>query len=253
MNSQINPITLVAKYTLETKILPKHKTLFFAYKNLKYQSWNIIELQNWLSSARHILRRYRDRSIIPTRTDTPVITSHLNYNTHKSYQHIVHRPPNHNHYTVSTIAKFYPIKDPHTIPTSIDIDLHKTDSIPTTSTTTFPYNPSVRNTPSNFSSNFSSPIITYYHIYPKINPTTIYRPKTHNTNSNSINTKLVIDKKKTNKKYRTSSRKRIPTLKREKSPSPIQTTHDLHIPIYTYLPSTTSTMYLPSLSTSTLP
>ena len=49
---------LVAKYILEAKILPKHKRLFFACKKSKYQSWNITNLQNRLSSARRILRKY---------------------------------------------------------------------------------------------------------------------------------------------------------------------------------------------------
>ena len=53
-------LNLVNKYILEAKILPKHKILFFVCKKLKYQAWNITELQNWLSSARKILRRYRD-------------------------------------------------------------------------------------------------------------------------------------------------------------------------------------------------
>ena len=117
---------LVAKYILEVEILPTHKRLFFACKKSKYQSW----LQNWLISARRILRRYLDRTITHTRTDTPVTTSQLNHNTHQPYQHISHRPPNNNHYTVSTITKFHPKRYLHMIPISIDLDLQKANNIP---------------------------------------------------------------------------------------------------------------------------
>ena len=113
------------------------------------------------------------------------------------------------------------------IPTSIDLDLQKSYNIPTTSTTTFPHKPSVRNTSSIFSFNFPIPITTSLKqnttnpILLAISPldplTTSYRSKNTtisiprstllhstdqtipNNNSNNINTKSVTDKKKTNK------------------------------------------------------
>ena len=65
-------LNLVDKYILEAEILPKHKRLFFACKKLQYQLWSITELQNWLSSARKILRRYRDWIV-----DAPINISNL--------------------------------------------------------------------------------------------------------------------------------------------------------------------------------
>ena len=59
-----------------------------------------------------------------------------------------------------------------------------------------------------------------------------------NTNSNNINTKSVIDKKKPKKKNRTFSRQSISPLHIKNTPNPIHTTHDLHNPITTYFPST---------------
>ena len=101
-------LNLVDKYILEAKILPKHKRLFFACKKVQYQSWSITELQDWLSSARKILRRYRDRIV-----DAPInITSNL------PSKHIVHCPPNNNYYTASPITKYYTKYNSYMIPTS---------------------------------------------------------------------------------------------------------------------------------------
>ena len=87
--------------------------LYFACKKLQYQSWSITELQNWLNSARKILRRYRDRIV-----DVPInITSNL------SSKHIVHCPPNNNHYIVSPITKYYTKHNSYMIPTSTNSTL----------------------------------------------------------------------------------------------------------------------------------
>ena len=215
---------------------------------------------------RRILRRYRDRTIIPPRTNIPVIISQLNNNTTPSYQHIVYCTPNHNHCTVSTIPKFYPKKAPHTIPTPLDLDLQKAKYITTNSTTTFFHIPPVRNTSSNFTSTFPIPISTSlqqsttnpilptrnqldyltihapvpkiqtYHSYNQPLKSTDHRIP--NTYSNNINTNSVIDKKKPKKKNRTFSRQSISPLHIKNTPNPIHTTHDLHNPITTYFPST---------------
>ena len=244
---------IVDKYILEAKILPKNKRIFFACKKLQYQSWNITELQNWLSSARCILRRYRDRTVAPTQ---------LIHNKNLSSQHIVvHRPPNHNHYTVSTITKYYPKSYSHIIPTSIDLELPKDNSIPTTSTTIVSNIPSVRNTSSSLASNYYTPRSTSLNqstansiplpntqLDPRIThfrskiinisiPTpTLLKSIDHKiyTNFNNINTKSVTDTTKTKKIYSAFSRKSIYSLYIKNTPNPIHTTHDLHIPINKY-------------------
>ena len=133
------------------KILSKHKRLFFACKKIQYQSWNITELQNWLSSARRILHKYRERIVDPT---------HLSHSKNLPSKHIMNRPPNHNHYKVFPITKYYPKHNPHMIPTSIDQARQKDNTIPTPSTTTVPHTPSVGNTSPNLPSNSSSPRTT---------------------------------------------------------------------------------------------
>ena len=96
-------ILLVDKYILEAKILPNHKMLFFACKKMQYQSWSITELQNWLSSARRILRRYRARIVDAPNHTTSTLPS----------EHIVHCPPNTNHYIASPITNYYKKKTFH--------------------------------------------------------------------------------------------------------------------------------------------
>ena len=158
------------------------------------------------------------------RINIPITTSQLNNNTTQQYQHIVYCPPNHIHYTVSTITKFHPQRDSHMIPTSIDLDLQKAEYIPTTSTTTFSHIPSVRNTSSNFTSTFHIPISTSLqqnttspirHTSNQQDPlatrsrsknanisllkSALLKATNHkipNTNSNNINTKSVTNKKK---------------------------------------------------------
>ena len=114
--------------------------MFFACKKLQYQSWNITELQNWLSSARRILRRYWERIVDPTKVSNT--TSLLS-------QYIVHHPPNHNHYTVSLITKYYTKNNPYMIPTYTNPPLQKYTLIPKTTTTIVSKIPSVRNTSPN--------------------------------------------------------------------------------------------------------
>ena len=237
--------------------------MFFVYKKLQYQSWNITELQNWLSSARCILRRYRDRTVAPTQ---------LIHNKNLPSQHIVHRPPNHNHYTVSTITKYYPKKDPHIIPTSINLELQKDKYIPTTSSIIVLNISSVRNTSPNLTSNYYTPRSTSLKqsttnsIPPtstQLDPiTTHFRSKLMNistpkptllkstdhkisTNSNNINTKSVTDTTTTKKIYSAFSRKSIYSLYIKNTPNPIHTTHDLHIPINKYFSSKTLPISLP--------
>ena len=113
----------VEKYMMEATILPKHKRLFFACKKLKYHSWNITQLQNWLNSSRSILRRYRDRTTLHKCTTTPVSTSQLNHPTSHPYQHNVHLPPNNNHFKVSVITRFYSKTDITITPKHIDLNL----------------------------------------------------------------------------------------------------------------------------------
>ena len=164
---------------------------------------------------RRILRRYRERIVDPTQ---------LSYNKNPPFQHIIHRPPNYNHYTVSIITKYYPNNHPHMIPTSIDLARQKDNSISTPSTTIVPRIPFVRNTSPNLASNYSilrntslnqsttnsipSTSTQLYHL------PTHFRSKLINSsiptstlqkatdlllyiNSNNINTKSVIDSKKT--------------------------------------------------------
>ena len=199
-----------------------------------------------MSSARRILRRYRDRTVAPTQ---------LIHTTKLPSQHIVHRPPNHNHYTVSTITKYYPKSYSHMIPTSIDLELPKDNSIPTTSTTIVSNIPSVRNTSSSLASNYYTPRSTSLNqstansiplpstqLDPRIThfrsklinisiPTpTLLKSIDHKiyTNSNNMNTKSVTDHKK--------NLKRNTALSPENSISPlyIKILIILVIPLMTY-------------------
>ena len=148
---------------IEATILSKHKRLFFTWKKFKYHSWSITELQNWMCSARWILRRYRDRTTLPKYTTTPVSISQLNYPTSHLYQQTAHHPPNNNHFKVSAITKFYPKTDITIIPTYTDLNLQKVVTLPTTPTNTSPQKSAVRNKSLNFSSNFPIPINTSLH------------------------------------------------------------------------------------------
>ena len=134
----------------------------------------------------------------------------------------MNRPPNHNHYKVFPITKYYPKHNPHMIPTSIDQARQKDNSIPTPSTTTVPHKPSVRNTSPNLPSNSSSPRTTSLNqstndyfpftsnpldhlpthfrsklINSSIPTSTLQKATDHklDTNYNNINTLSVIDSK----------------------------------------------------------
>ena len=127
-------LDLVAKYKTEANILPKHKKIFFECTKLQYLQWSTKELQRWLGIARKIIRRYKlnfkkkVRSKINPNystvidTNTLVSTSQLNHPTSHQYQHKVHRPPNNNHFKVSTITRFYPKTDTNLNPTSLDFN-----------------------------------------------------------------------------------------------------------------------------------
>ena len=220
-------LNLVDIYILEAKILPKHKRLFFACKKSQYQSWNITELQNWLSSERRILRRYRDQIVDPTKVSNTI--SLLS-------QYIVHRPPNHNHYTVSPITKYFTDNNRHIIPTSttsLDLARQKNNEIHIPSPTIVSHIPSVRNTSPNLPTNYSSPrtnslnhntinsfpptsnllnhLPTHFQSKPihiSIPISTLQIANDHQlvTNSTIINTISVIDSKHSTKKSSTFSR-----------------------------------------------
>ena len=104
-------------------ILPRRKKLFFSCKSSKYRLWSISELQKWLSTARGILRRYRDRKIITKRTDILSPPHPLNNYKLQRYQHTVHRQSNNNHYKISKLTKLYSLTDPTIIPTCTDFDI----------------------------------------------------------------------------------------------------------------------------------
>ena len=179
-------LNLVNKYILEAKILPKDKILFFIYKKLKYQAWSIIELQNWLSSARKILRIYRDQIV-----DAPIHTT-----SNLPSKHIVHYSPNNNHYTASPITKYYTKHNSYMIPTSTNSTLQNISNPTNTIASKLP---SVRN-PSPHSIKYSIPRV------PSLNqlPTTNRTP--NETNYDNINKHLVSELKQNNKKYSLSFR-----------------------------------------------
>ena len=156
---------------------------------MKYQTWSITELQNWLSSARKILRRYRDRIV-----DAPInITSNL------PSKHIVHCPPNNNHYTASPITKYYTKHNSYMIPTSTNSTLQNISNPTNTIASKLP---SVRN-PSPHSIKYSIPRVPSLKQLPTTNSTP------NETNHDNINKNLVSELKQNNKKYSFSLRNRL--------------------------------------------
>mgnify|MGYP001441817880 CR=1 FL=1 len=146
---------------------------------MQYQSWSITELQNWLSSARRILRRYRARIV-----DAPIHTT----STLPS-EHIVHCPPNTNHYIASPITNYYKKKTSSMIPISVNPPLQHISN-PTNNIAS--HLSSVRN-PSQHS-------IKDYIRVPSLKqlPTTNSTP--NNTNPQIINKNLIAKLKQNNKK-----------------------------------------------------
>ena len=182
-------LNLVDKYILEANMLPKHKRLFFVCKKLKYQTWNITELQNWLSSARKILRRYRDR----------IVVAPINTTSNLPSKYIVHCPPNNNHYTSSPITKYYTKHNSYMILTSTNPTLQ---NISNPTNTIVSKLPSVRN-PSPYSIKYYIPRVPFL----KQLPTTNSIP--NETNHDNINKNLVSELKQNKTKHNKMTQKII--------------------------------------------